>query len=142
MSNPQHVPDQFYFQRLQEWYALTAEIKQKKEQEAELRRVLFGAFFLAPHEGTNSYPLSGGWSLNGVYVLNRTIRDEDELALAVKKAKIPAATKKKLLVASISISLPVYRELPDDKRLVLDTALDIKPGLPKLEIVPPQPAPQ
>jgi hypothetical protein len=139
MSTAQHIPDQFYFQKLQEWHDVSSRLRELKEYEAELRRALFSAFFIQPREGTNDYPLNGGWTLQGNYVLNRTIRDEDELQLALKKSKIAAAVKKKLLIASISISLTTYRELPEDKRLILDTALEIKPGMPSLTLVPPQP---
>lgn len=124
---------------LNTWYTLQEKLEEVKNAELELRRKIFGAFFDAPKEGTNTVPLSEGWVLKGMHKINRTI----DVALlttmspALRTQNIPLddliSYKPELVTAS-------YRKLTDEQRLAFDQILNIKVGTPALEIVFPKKA--
>lgn len=126
-----------YMEALERQQELAAAIKHMQAEERALREGLFNGTFPAPREGTNEYTLPDGRIVKGTFKLNRSL-NEDELKgvlkqLGWKKADAPVRTKTEL-------DLTRYRELPDETRAIFDTALEIKPGLPTLEVVTPTPA--
>jgi hypothetical protein len=121
-----------FYQALAHWENLKAQLQAIKEQEASFRLGLFNGAFPNPTEGTNEYNLPDGRIIKGVHKLNRSL-DEDKLPKVLKKLKM--ARKDAPIKTSVSLDLSAYRDLDDEDRVIFDECLEIKPGLPTLEIV-------
>lgn len=125
--------------KLDVWSGLDSAISEKKAEldklkadEVKLRKHLFGEFFREPREGVNSVPLANGWVLKGTHKLNRKV-DESALAVVAKKKGMPDIIKA-VVDYKPALSLRAYKQLPEDKRKVLDNALIIKDSPPALSI--------
>lgn len=122
---------------INEWFALTEELAEKKEREMVLRKKIFGFFIQQPEEGVNSVPMSDGWVMKGTYKIDRKVKEELLAANAeeLKNAKLPM---KELIKLKPSLSVTAYKKLTDDQKKIFDKVLEIKPGAPTLEIVKPK----
>lgn len=124
-------------EKLQHWAVLSQQLKTIKEAEMSLRKELFGEAFPNPEEGTQYYPLSGGWRLQGRYKMERNIEVaqlgymRDELARRFNVGMDP------LLNWKAELSLTNYRALSDEARGFFDNVLIMKPGSPQLTLIPP-----
>jgi hypothetical protein len=121
---------------LYRWYEVQQKLAEVKDEEAKLRKEVFGLYFPTPVEGTNTAPLPEGWVLKGVYKINRKV-DEEEL-LNVSKKKGMAEVIKNTINYKPSLSLTEYKNLPDNTRKILDNALIATPGTPSLEVALPK----
>ena len=126
-----------YFQTLERWFQVSNALKELKAEEIALRVGLFGGTFPKPREGVNKVTLPDGRVLKGTYVINRTL-DQKWWLDNYKQVGIPKEIKTKLIAVTYGFHLEVYRELPEQLRKNFDKALIIKPGAPKLELVPPK----
>lgn len=143
-----------------------AQWKHAKEQAAAwqakerlMRARLFGHFFPAPTEGTNTVELPDGRKVKGKYPIDRKV---DEGALdAFKGATVGSARAYlqtlgfnvadkpddmlvcdaiglplgKLIKYSPELSVKPYRTLTEEQRKVFDTVLTVKPGSFAIEVV-------
>jgi hypothetical protein len=122
-----------YFQTLDRWFEVSTAIKHLKAEEQALREGLFHGTFPTPREGVNSYPLPDGRVVKGTHVVNRKLLQE-EWKTRFKEVGLPKEVRKELIVVKYDFDIKVYKKLPDHLRKNFDTVLEIKPGLPKLEI--------
>lgn len=121
---------------LNSWYTMQAELKRLRTAEMLLRQKIFGFYFRAPKEGTNSHPLDGGWVLKGKHTINREV---DPGAFAAMKEQFAAAGihSDDLVQYKPSLVLSEYRTLTEEQQKLFDRALIVKPGAPALEIMLP-----
>lgn len=126
-------------EELSEWYQVQEQLGKLKARELILRKRIFSAYFTAPKEGTNNYPLSDGWVLKGKYVINR---DVDPGALdALREPLFNAGIRVGELVQyKPSLVMSAYRGLTHEQQQLFDQALIVKEGTPALEIVLPKKA--
>lgn len=130
---------------LNEWYRLSALLKEVKAAEMELRKKIFSYCFTTPCEGTNkleeeaaaSLGIVGGYVLKGTYNINRKV---DE---AVAKSLAPEFRSRNINVDALirwkpDLAIALYRELTQEQRVFFDQCLIISPGSPELEIVMPK----
>lgn len=118
---------------LTRWYVVKDQLKALKEEEQSLREQIFAEAFPTPVEGVNKCDLEGGYVLKGTYKLNRKIIREAYLE-KWSSLKIPANIGTQLIKTDYSLMIGPYKKLTDDLRKKVDTILEIKPGLPTLEI--------
>lgn len=122
---------------LTKWYKLQEELESIKIAELELRKKIFGSFFITPKEGTNTADLSDGWKLKGGYKINRSI-DVALLTAHVQELHAKGIPVDSLIKYKPELITAPYRALTDVQRLEFDKVLDIKIGTPSLEIVLPK----
>ena len=121
---------------LNNWYVMQEQLKKLKAAEMALRKRIFGTYFPAPVEGTNTYPLAQDWVLKGTYPVTREI---DPGALQANKERFLAAgiPVDNAVVYKPSLAVAVYRTLTAEQMQLFDQCLIIKPGSPGLEILLP-----
>lgn len=132
-----------------EWYRTAQQLAAIKQSEAEARDALFSYFYKTDdpkrsQAGTEKFSMPGGWALEVERRINWKI---DEAALdSCKKAiaALPVDSSGELpsIDACIkykpSFSESGYRALRDDVRLILDDALESKPGQPAITLIAPK----
>jgi len=122
--------------KLVEWNALKHQLNMMSVRENELRREIVKSLFTAK-PGTERLELGNGYTLKAVKKENFTLKNnnhETEIALA----NWDQLTRNTLVKWKPEISIAAYKNLTDDQRKhLLDTCLEIKPGMPELEIVAP-----
>lgn len=122
---------------LNEWYRLKEELSRVKTKELLLRKKIFNACFPQPVEGTNNFPLTGGFVLKGKYTLSRDI--DIGTFQAMREEFLNAGINYDSLVQyKPSLLLKNYRELTAEQLILFDQCLIIKEGSPALEIVLPK----
>lgn len=125
---------------LQDWNTAVAKAVECKPlilHEQELRKAVMAEFFPAAKEGVNNLDMGQGWTLKGTYKIDRKI---DEAALPAVKEQLRelGVNADTLVKYKPEVATTVYKTLPEQARLVFDTALTIKPGSPTVELVPPK----
>ena len=130
-----------YEQTLARWYELKEAIARLGAEEKALREGLFAGTFPNPTEGVNSVTLPDGSVLKGTYVLNRSVNVEmyRDHPTAWKNAMLPAPVKLRIIKHEPKLVKSEYNKLDEKQKQEMDKFLLIKPGLPKLELVPPKP---
>jgi hypothetical protein len=126
-----------YYASLAEHAALVAQIAELQERERALRASLFNGTFPQPTEGTNKLVLPDGRTVKGEYKINRNLVESAWAQLGARELGIlidSGAFKHKA-----ALVLPKYRDLEPAVRVLADTVLEIKPGLPTFEVVVPKP---
>ena len=121
-----------YYELLEEWLQLKAELDAIKKKEADLRKMLFQGAFPNPVEGTNTATLEDGTIVKGTHKISRNI---DEAALPAVLEKIPEGIRDSLVAYKPSLATSAYRKLTAEERKTFDQALIIKPGTPTLEVI-------
>lgn len=133
------------------WYEAANALAAIKETEAEARDKLFSYFYKSDDPkrsvgGTEKFGMPGGWALEVERRINWKI---DEAALdSCKKAiaELPVSGDGELPSIDACIkykptfSESGYKALRDDVRLILDGALEHKPGQPAINLVAPKKA--
>lgn len=120
------------------WNRLNLNLKTLKEEEMKLRNEIVSEFFdPGKTEGTEYADLANGYRLKVVKKENYNLDN--------KNGKVDAALEKlnegiaDLVVNwNPSLSISNYRKLTDSEKSVFNDCLEIKPGSPTLEIVPPR----
>ena len=106
-----------YYETLERWQELKEAIAKLQAEERALREGLF-----------NKYELPDGRILKANYPLRRSVVESNLSA-------VPKDIREKVFKEYHKLSTGAYRELTDAQRAKVDIALNIKPGLPSLEIV-------
>ena len=125
---------------LRDWNTAVAQVVQCKPlilQEQELRKAVMAEFFPAPKEGVNSLDMGQGWTLKGTYKIDRKI-DEAALPAAFAQLREIGFNADTLVKYKPEVATTIYKTLPDQARLIFDTALTIKPGSPTVELISPK----
>jgi len=122
---------------MNEWFALTQQLKPMKKREMELRKKIFNIAFPDPREGSNTFDLAGGFKLRGSYKLTRTI-DEGALQAILPQLTEAGISSDAIVKHKVSLVLKEYTRLETDQRLLFDQCLVTKPGSPALEVIPPK----
>jgi len=130
------VPERVSMETLVEWDATKKQLSQLKMKEALLRKAIFESFFPAPVEGTNKFPLNGGWLLKADYPIERKV-DPTSLDLNKERLREIGIPVDDLIRYKPELSKRPYNKLTDEQRTEFDEVLIIKPGSPQLEIVLP-----
>lgn len=125
---------------LRDWNTAVAQVATCKPliaQEQELRKAVMAEFFPTPKEGVNNLDMGQGWTLKGTYKIDRKV---DEAALPAVKEQLRelGINADTLVKYKPELATTSYKALPEQARLIFDTALTIKPGSPTLELIPPK----
>jgi len=131
------IEDQEYLAKLYQWKTVADQLSLLKTQEMVLRKELFAVAFEEPLEGTNKAELPGGWTLKGVYKLDRSIDEASFLAIKEKLVSVGVSTDS-LVRYKIDLVLKSYKALSDATRAIMDQCLVTKPGAPSLELISPK----
>lgn len=134
---PETVTEARFMETLVEWNKVKEDAALLAQREMELRQFIFKAAFKDPKEGTNKRPLAGGYVLNGVHKINRSI-DRASLA-AMTELLIEKGVSPDLIIQyKPELSVSGYKAQSDEVRAIIDMAIVAKPGAPSLEIVLPK----
>jgi hypothetical protein len=131
------------------WYDTSQRLNAIKQAEAEARDALFSYFYKSDDPkrsvaGTEKFGMPGGWALEVERRINWKI---DEAALdsckkAIAELKVDENGEVPSIDAAIkykpSFSESGYKTLRDDVRLILNQALEAKPGQPSIGLVAPK----
>lgn len=137
---------EYYDYLLAIWYPKAAELAALAVAEKELRTAISALIHPTGWEvdGTEKYEMPSGWVLEFKKTLNVTI-DKAQLPSiteAVGKLEVDpetgeVATLEGIITYRPELSLSKYREIRADVKALLDDALEIKPGLPGVKMIPP-----
>lgn len=114
---------------ISEYLTAKSNFKRWQEQERKLRLAILEKVFPGAGEGTLNEDF-GDIRIKGVFKNNVNI--DNKLFDTVYKSMSKAEKACFSFVPNISIS--AYKKLTDEERVVIDDVLEIKPGLPALEI--------
>lgn len=119
------------------WNKMKQELSDLKDAEMALRKRIYRAKVMAPHEGTNTVLLPNGWSLKANRVIDRKVdigaaRVLSEADGPFVKASIVADT---LIKWEPKLDIKPYKALIPEARKVFDQCLIIKDGSPSLELI-------
>lgn len=134
---PETVTEAQFMQALLDWDQVKKDAALLAQREMELRMFVFKAGFKDPKEGTNKRPLSGGYVLNAVHKINRTI---DRAALPTMNELLTekGVSPDRIIQYKPELSVSGYKAQSDEVRAIVDMAIVAKPGAPSLEIVLPK----
>jgi hypothetical protein len=122
---------------LDKWKGLKKQLAEVKEEEMELRKKIFGSYFLNPKEGVNAVPLTEGFVIKGTHKINRDV-DPAELNLRATDLLKAGISLRDLIELKPELKIKPYRALSAEHRKLFDAVLVIKPGAPELEIMKPK----
>jgi hypothetical protein len=123
-----------YMEMLGRWRELQVSIRHLQDEEKQLREQLFEGTFPDPVEGSNKYELPDGSVLKGTYKLNRKFVK----GFTPQDLKVSTELRNMLVSIKYDLSVAAYKKLDEQTRKKVDSVLEIKPGLPSLELIPPQ----
>lgn len=129
--------NQALYTKIGEWNALQRQLTKLKDDEMRLRKEIFAACFPDPTEGTMKVDMPEGWALKGVYKLTRSI-DEAALPAVLSELHKRHVNTDTFLRYKPTLDLKAYRALDPRWQEIFEQALEIKPGAPTLEIIPPK----
>lgn len=128
--------------KIAEWYQLKDEIQifrdTKMAREMELRKEISLRLFPLPIEGTNSMAMPEGWTMKMQYKLDRKVDDEKLKQMKIEMMGKFQIDADRFLRYKTEVQVKEYRTLTEEQRKVFDTALEIKPESPILDLVPPK----
>lgn len=135
-----------YYETIERWYEIQAALAVLYLEEKSLREGLFNGTFQKPKEGVNSIVLPEGRGvLKGTYKLNRNFTKDFKANVKpvipktiISQIALPQEVIIPLINCEYSLRIGPYRELTDEQRNAVDAVLEIKPGLPGLELVLPK----
>lgn len=108
------------------------------DEEMRLRRLVAATVFPAAKEGTNKEALPNDWTLKYVHSIERKIL-RDVLPSISEGLRTNFNVNPDALIRNTpELIVKPYRELSDEARHFFDQALNIYPGTPSLELVPPK----
>lgn len=122
---------------LNKWYVLQQQLREIREQEAELRAKLFTNYFHDPKEGVNNHTLPDGYILKGKRVVTRSI-DKGALNASIEGLRAVNIIVDELVDWKPTLKLSAYNKLTPEQQKVFDQILVVKDGAPGLEIVAPK----
>lgn len=126
-----------YFQTVARWSELKDSVARLQVEERSLREGLFSGTFPNPQEGVNTLELPDGSKMKGTYKINRKL-DDNLLAGLIEKGKVDKDTAESIRRIKVELDTKAYKELDKKVQKIVDNALEIKPSLPSLELVPPK----
>jgi hypothetical protein len=122
------------------WQKVVDEIKNLQvllqpliETERTLRALIASVAFKGEQEGTFTYSLSDGSKLKATLKLKRKV---DEVMLVNLKSIQTFINYEKLFRTKHELNMKVYRTLLPVESQMVDRALEIKPELPELTLIP------
>lgn len=121
---------------LAEWQRLSEEIKTLQSLEKDLRQKIFLESFPTLEDGTDYIELGNGYRLKGVAKLNYTLDDNDKV-IKMLPTLSPVASER-IVNWTPKLSVKEYKLLSEEDRAKVDAVLEIKKGLPSIEIVEPK----
>ena len=125
-----------YLAMLDRWADVSARLSTLKDEEADLRRMLFAGAFPNPKEGTQTHLLPDGRKIKGQHTVSRKI---DEAALPAVLATMREqgyANADALVRYKPELAKREWNSLSDEAKLTFSKAVIAVPGMPSLEIVP------
>lgn len=122
---------------LNKWYILQQQLRELREQEADLRAKLFNNFFIDAQEGTNSHTLPDGYILKGKRVITRSI-DKGALNASLEGLRAVKINVDEVVDWKPTLKMSAYRKLTPEQQKIFDQVLVVKDGAPSLEIVAPK----
>jgi len=133
------------------WTTAKSNLDVAKEIEAALRVVVFEIKFPDPKEGTQRAAIgNAGWNIKATWPQNYNL--DKERTEAVQNSMCELGVKQELIADRLikwtpELSIKEYRLLEKDTtsegmqlRMMLSSVLEIKPGMPQLEIEKPKAA--
>lgn len=128
------------------WYTLQAQLAEIKNEENQLRQAIVTKLFTAEKlEGTETIDIGNGWRLKATKELNVTATNASGQAMNLLNAigAINPDLANGLVKWQPEIAMKPYRELVTltkthpELSVPLSACITVKPGMPKLEVVPP-----
>ena len=121
---------------LSEWYELQTTLKEIKEKEMNLRKVLFTQYFPQPTVGSNKVKLPDGYVLEGKYTLDYKLNIDDFKKICVGPQALEVGLEFEDVVDLKEIfNATRYKQLAPEMQAIIKEALTIKPACPTLAIV-------
>lgn len=121
------------------WYTMSGELKKLKAKESLLRKRVFGHYFPAPAEGTNSLDLPDNYVLKGTYPITRNV-DEGAFTALKEDFRAKGINPDLLVNWKPSLAKAAYNKLTAEEKQLFDQVLIIKPGSASMEVVLPKKA--
>lgn len=119
---------------LTEWYKLSTQLRELKEEEMEMRKFIFKALFPHPRIGVNTYGLGDGYFLRATQDMNRKI-DMAAFRSGRDTFEGEGISVDTIVKYKPELSLTVYNKLTEEQKAVFDFCLVSTPASPSFEIV-------
>lgn len=123
--------------RLMDWINLAEQLKTLRAKESALRAHLFGRFFPAPKEGTNTTDLHGNHKLKGKLQYNYNL-DAAVLDIVSKSEEYKHIDWGKVIRWKPELVKSEYNKLSQGDQNIVSQALVITPGSKSLEFIEPK----
>ena len=128
---------------IQQWEAVKRQVVETRKLESQLRDEVIRRSFgdLTENEGTLTRELGNGWSLKCTAKQSYTIKKDvidSALHQLVNSGADGRFIAERLVTFEPKLSLSEYRKLDDRSRLIIDSALVIKPAAATLSLVEPK----
>lgn len=124
------------FERLQVWYGMQQQLATLQPAEVLARKTIAGFYFPNPEEGTNRFPIGGGFELKLIHKINRKVDEAALLQVTAAQVKALNLPMGDLFEQKWELRTGAYRTLNDAQRKFVDALLEINEGTPSVEIVP------
>ncbi len=124
--------------KITEWTQKSAQLKEVKPAEMDLRKEVFGFAFPDPKKGVNKLPLYNGYILKATYKIDKVL---DKAALpAILKAmeEKQEGSTEGLIRYKPELDAKAYGALDDGLKKIFDECLTECPASPSLEMVEPK----
>lgn len=118
-----------YFETVARWAELQHLIPRLQAEERALREGLFIGTFPNPAEGVNSVTFPDGRVLKGTHVINRSVKGDP--------TSLPKALREAVINFKPELRVGAYKKLEEAERKKVDSIIEAKPGLCKLELILP-----
>jgi len=125
------------------WNQAATELAKLVDHERRLRTAVFETHFPAHTEGVNRTDIGNGYQLKATAKYNYNLKNkngETEMAIEAiaKLGEKGAFIADRLIRWQPELSVSEYRKLDDTIKKEIDKVLEIKPGMPALEIEAPK----
>jgi hypothetical protein len=121
---------------LVKWYELQTALKKLKDEEMELRKVLFTQYFPQPTVGTNKLDLPDGYVLEGKYTLDYKLDIDDFKKICVGPKALEVGLEFEDVVDLKEVfNATRYKQLAPEMQSLISEAVTVKPAAPTLAIV-------
>jgi hypothetical protein len=118
------------------WYELQTALKKIKDEEMQLRKVLFTQYFPHPTVGTNKLDLPDGYVLEGKYTLDYKLDIDDFKKICVSPKALDVGLEFEDVVDLKEVfNATRYKQLAPELQSVISEAVTVKPACPTLAIV-------
>lgn len=132
---PAPVAPDPYLAMLDKWAGVAARLSSLRDEEADLRRLLFAGTFPNPTEGTQTHTLPDGRKVKGQHNITRKL-DEAALPATLAAMREAGVANADVLVRyKPELAKREWNTLSNENKLLFSKAVIAVPGMPTLEII-------